>query len=97
MIDLAVGACVAHGAGTPQNYADAFRRLQQAAVIEPGRADRLVRAAGFRNVVAQARDRVRYGDAWIARPSPPSCALSGRPDGHEIEGQPTATVEVRLP
>lgn len=53
-IDLAVAACVAHGAGTPQSYADAFRRLQNAGLIEEPLASRLVRAAGFRNVVAHA-------------------------------------------
>jgi uncharacterized protein YutE (UPF0331/DUF86 family) len=53
-IDLAVAACVAHGAGTPQSYADAFRRLQKAGLIEESLASRLVRAAGFRNVVAHA-------------------------------------------
>lgn len=54
VIDLAVAACVAHGAGTPQSYADAFRRLQATGIIEQGLADRLVRAAGFRNVIAHA-------------------------------------------
>jgi uncharacterized protein YutE (UPF0331/DUF86 family) len=54
VIDLAVAACVAHGSGTPQSYADAFRRLHAAAIIDAALADNLVRAAGFRNVVAHA-------------------------------------------
>ena len=54
VIDLAVAACVAYGSGTPQSYADAFRRLQTAGVIDGALADRLVRAAGFRNIVAHA-------------------------------------------
>lgn len=58
VIDLAVAACVAHGAGTPQSYADAFRRLQAAGIIEELLADRLVRAAGFRNVVAHAYENL---------------------------------------
>jgi uncharacterized protein YutE (UPF0331/DUF86 family) len=58
VIDLAVAACVAHGAGTPQSYADAFRRLQAAGIIGAPLADRLVRAAGFRNVVAHAYQRL---------------------------------------
>jgi uncharacterized protein YutE (UPF0331/DUF86 family) len=58
VIDLAVAACVAHGLGTPQSYADAFRRLQAAAIINTDLADRLVRAAGFRNVVAHAYDQL---------------------------------------
>jgi uncharacterized protein YutE (UPF0331/DUF86 family) len=58
VIDLAVSACVAHGAGTPQSYADAFRRLQTAGLIDGALADRLVRAAGFRNLVAHAYERL---------------------------------------
>jgi uncharacterized protein YutE (UPF0331/DUF86 family) len=40
--------------GTPGSYADAFRRLQQVSMIDASLADRLVRAAGFRNCVAYA-------------------------------------------
>ena len=58
VIDLAVAACVAHGSGTPQSYADAFRRLQADGIIDAALADRLVRAAGFRNVVAHAYQRL---------------------------------------
>jgi uncharacterized protein YutE (UPF0331/DUF86 family) len=58
VIDLAVSACVALGSGTPQSYADAFRRLQAAGIIDGQLADRLVRATGFRNVVAHAYDRL---------------------------------------
>lgn len=54
VIDLAMAACLARGLGTPGSYADAFRRLQADGVIERSLADRLVRAAGFRNVVAHA-------------------------------------------
>lgn len=56
VIDLAMAACLSLKLGTPASHADAFRRLQQAKVIEPTLADRLVRAAGFRNVVAHAYD-----------------------------------------
>jgi uncharacterized protein YutE (UPF0331/DUF86 family) len=61
-IDLAVSACVAEGAGTPQNYGDAFRRLQHAGIIDEPLADRLVRAAGFRNLIAHA-----YGTLDLTR------------------------------
>jgi uncharacterized protein YutE (UPF0331/DUF86 family) len=57
-IDLAVSVCVARGLGTPQSYADAFRRLQSAGLIEAALAGRLVRAAGFRNVVAHAYEQL---------------------------------------
>ena len=54
VIDVAMGACLALRLGTPRSYGDAFRRLEEAGVIEAALADRLVRAAGFRNVVAHA-------------------------------------------
>lgn len=56
VIDLAMAACLEFKLGTPSSYADAFRRLAAAKVIETALADRLVRAAGFRNVVAHAYD-----------------------------------------
>jgi uncharacterized protein YutE (UPF0331/DUF86 family) len=54
VIDLAMAACLSLKLGTPASYADAFRLLEKAAVIDPALADSLVRAAGFRNVVAHA-------------------------------------------
>ena len=55
VIDLAMAACLWLKLGTPATYADAFRLLQNAGVIgDAALADRLVRAAGFRNVVAHA-------------------------------------------
>ena len=72
VIDLAMAACLWLDLGTPSSYADAFRRLQQASVIDPVLADRLVRAAGFRNVVAHAYetlDMKRVHDAAIHGPA----------------------------
>ena len=54
VIDQAMRACLALDLGTPANYGDAFRLLQQAGVLDVALADRLVRAAGFRNIVAHA-------------------------------------------
>lgn len=54
VIDLAMTACLALDLGTPSSYGDAFRRLQQAHIIEDPLAERLIKAAGFRNVVAHA-------------------------------------------
>lgn len=71
VIDLAVAACVAHGAGTPQSYADAFRRLEAAGFIESPLADRLVRAAGFRNVVAHAYEQLDLARVHAAARSGP--------------------------
>ena len=44
--------------GTPASYADAFRRLEQARIIDTPLADRLVRAAGFRNIAAHADETI---------------------------------------
>jgi uncharacterized protein YutE (UPF0331/DUF86 family) len=54
VIDLAVSSCVEMGLGSPASYGEAFRRLADAQVVEPALAERLTRAAGFRNVVAHA-------------------------------------------
>ena len=42
--------------GSPQTYADAFRLLEKHGSIDTALADRLVKAAGFRNLVAHAYD-----------------------------------------
>jgi uncharacterized protein YutE (UPF0331/DUF86 family)/predicted nucleotidyltransferase len=54
VIDLALGACLQLNLGTPSTYADAFRKLEGAGIVESQLAYRLVRAAGFRNIVAHA-------------------------------------------
>ena len=46
VIDLAMTACLSLKLGTPASYADAFRRLEQARIIDTLLADRLVRAVG---------------------------------------------------
>lgn len=58
VIDLAMTACLALKLGTPSSYADAFRKLEQAGMLESSLSDRLVRAAGFRNLVAHAYERL---------------------------------------
>jgi uncharacterized protein YutE (UPF0331/DUF86 family) len=75
-IDLATSAAIALGAGTPQTYADAFRRLEHAVVIDPPLADRLVRAAGFRNVVAHAYERLDLARVHRAATSGPADLLA---------------------
>jgi len=72
VIDLALSACVALKLGTPASYADAFRLLQKADFIGDTLADRLVRAAGFRNIVAHAYDALdmrRVHEAATAGPA----------------------------
>ena len=62
VIDVAVSSCVALGLGSPATYGDGFRLLAAHDVIEPALAERLVRAAGFRNVLVHA-----YADLDLAR------------------------------
>ena len=57
-VDLAVHACVRLGLGSPPTYADAFRRLENAGILDSRLATALVRAAGFRNVIAHAYEGV---------------------------------------
>jgi uncharacterized protein YutE (UPF0331/DUF86 family) len=62
VIDLAVSTCVRLGLGSPPTYADAFRRLSAAGVLDEGVAARLAAAAGFRNLVVHA-----YADLDLQR------------------------------
>lgn len=71
-IDLAVAACLKFDLGAPQGYADAFRRLQAADMIDDPLAGRLVRAAGFRNVVAHAYDTLDMVRVYRAASEGPS-------------------------
>lgn len=71
VIDLAMGACVRLSLGTPRSYADAFRRLESGGIVETTLADRLVRAAGFRNLVAhgyESLDMARVHEAATSGP-----------------------------
>lgn len=54
VIDLAVSTCVRMGLGSPQTYADAFRQLASAGVLDDELAKRLARAAGFRDLLVHA-------------------------------------------
>lgn len=56
VIDLGLSACLHFNLGTPESYGDAFRRLSDAGFLEQDLAQRLARAAGFRNLVAHAYD-----------------------------------------
>jgi len=76
VIDLAMTTCLSMKLGTPASYADAFRRLQQAGVIDAPLADRLVRAAGFRNIVAHAYDTLDMGRVHTAATQGPSDLLA---------------------
>lgn len=57
-IDLALSACLHLKLGTPENYGDAFIRLAESGHLDDALARRLVRAAGFRNLVAHAYEQM---------------------------------------
>lgn len=62
VIDTAVSVCVALGLGSPPTYGDAFRMLGTHGLLAPGLANRLARAAAFRNLLVHA-----YGELDLRR------------------------------
>jgi uncharacterized protein YutE (UPF0331/DUF86 family) len=73
VIDLALAACVHFRLGTPPSYGDAFRYLARHGRMDSALAERLARAAGFRNVVAHAYEQLDMERVHLA-------ATSGPPD-----------------
>ncbi len=71
VIDLAMSACVQLHLGAPATYADAFRALAAAGTVDRPLAERLVRAAGFRNLVAHAYESVDMARVYRAAESGP--------------------------
>jgi uncharacterized protein YutE (UPF0331/DUF86 family) len=72
VIDLAMAACLWMNLGTPASYADAFRLLEKSGVVDTALADRLVRAAGFRNIVAHAYETLDMRRVHLAAVSGPA-------------------------
>lgn len=71
-IDLALTACLQLKLGTPENYGDAFSRLEDAGHLDPSLARRLVRAAGFRNLVAHAYEKMDMSRVYRAAAEGPA-------------------------
>ncbi|HZF07316.1 MAG TPA: HepT-like ribonuclease domain-containing protein [Thermoanaerobaculia bacterium] len=71
-IDLALAACLLLHLGTPNSYAEAFERLTQGGYLDPGLAERLTLAAGFRNVVAHMYDRIDMNRVYRAAQEGPA-------------------------
>ena len=76
VIDLAMTTCLSLKLGTPASYADAFRRLEQASMIDTPLADRLVRAAGFRDIVAHAYEALDMRRVYAAAKEGPADLLA---------------------
>jgi uncharacterized protein YutE (UPF0331/DUF86 family) len=72
VIDLATSACVHFRLGAPQSYGEAFQRLADAGYLPPDLAGRLTRAAGFRNVVAHAYDKLDMDQVYRAAQEGPA-------------------------
>ncbi|MGH3980565.1 MAG: type VII toxin-antitoxin system HepT family RNase toxin [Pseudonocardiaceae bacterium] len=89
VIDMAVSTCVQLGLASPPTYADAFRRLANARVIPQELAERLARAAGFRNLVVHAYGRLDLQRVHATATSGPAdlraflAALRDHADGTE--------------
>lgn len=62
VIDLAVALCVRRGLGSPASYGHAFRLLAADGVLPDDLAERLTRAAGFRNLLVHG-----YADLDLRR------------------------------
>ncbi|MGI9001289.1 MAG: type VII toxin-antitoxin system HepT family RNase toxin [Pseudonocardia sp.] len=73
VLDLAVSSCVRLGLGSPPTYADGFRQLAEADVVPVELAERLARAAGFRNLLVH-----NYGRLDLVRLH--AVAISGSAD-----------------
>ena len=58
VLDVAFAACLHLRLPTPSTYADAFRALAEHGAIDAALAERLSRAAGFRNLVAHAYENL---------------------------------------
>jgi uncharacterized protein YutE (UPF0331/DUF86 family) len=58
VVDLGLAACLHFNLGSPATYGDAFRKLAAAGLLDPILAERLARAAGFRNLVAHAYEQL---------------------------------------
>lgn len=71
-IDLALAACLHLKLGTPENYGDAFTRLAESGHLDDALARRLVRAAGFRNLVAHAYEQMDMARVYRAAEEGPA-------------------------
>lgn len=76
VIDLAMALCVRLGLGVPESYREAFERLSHAGHLEASLAERLARAAGFRNLVAHAYEGLDMERVHAAAKDGPSDLLA---------------------
>lgn len=72
IIDLATSACIHFHLNAPQNYGEAFERLSSAGYLDPDLTARLIRAAGFRNVVAHTYEKIEMDRVYRAAQEGPA-------------------------
>jgi uncharacterized protein YutE (UPF0331/DUF86 family) len=72
VLDLGISICIRQHLGTPASYRDAFERLCRAGHLESELAERLARAAGFRNAVAHAYESLDLVRVHAAATSGPA-------------------------
>jgi len=58
VLDVALSAAIDVGGSAPRSYGEAFRVLERHDVLAPDLAERLVAAAGFRNVIVHAYEEL---------------------------------------
>ncbi len=72
VLDLATSSCVRLRLGTPATYAEGFLKLADGGIIPRDLAERLGRAAGFRNVVAHEYDTLDMQRVHLAATQGPA-------------------------
>ena len=72
VLDVAFAACLHRKLPTPATYAEAFRLLARESLIDQALAERLARAAGFRNLVAHAYEALDMAAVHAAASSGPA-------------------------
>ena len=72
VIDLATSYCVHLKLGTPVSYADAFMKLGQAGYLDKELAVRLSHAAGFRNRIVHAYEKLDMHKIYLIAQQGPS-------------------------
>lgn len=72
VLDVAFAACLHRKLPTPATYAEAFLMLARESIIDAALAERLARAAGFRNLVAHAYEALDMAAVHTAASSGPA-------------------------
>jgi uncharacterized protein YutE (UPF0331/DUF86 family) len=72
VLDVAFAACLHRKLPTPGTYGEAFRMLVREGIIDDALAERLSRAAGFRNLVAYAYEALDMAAVHAAAKNGPA-------------------------